>query len=286
MKKYINLLLVSAIIILLVSCNSEEKKLKQRWIIGQILAPENPWKVDSTYGACFTQLNKIYRRIQSNSFIWFQDDNKYNMRFGSVYAEGTYIINFEKKIIELKPNFGNIKPDLVEFTDNTLKMNFRMESDTALGKGADYFNRVEFECIKDTVEYSDEEKTPFSFEANAWAVPPTKKLDDREIKRRLINYIDFMILLLNDERNNSVTLETFDSPISVNKLNVELYAKDDFLKCWNNIYSDKENLNRAFTWLSRIFKFKMEHLKSKNFVERNTHILKQARGYINNQLVQ
>jgi len=97
MKKYINLLLVSAIIILLVSCNSEEKKLKQRWIIGQILAPENPWKVDSTYGACFTQLNKIYRRIQSNSFIWFQDDNKYNMRFGSVYAEGTYIINFEKK---------------------------------------------------------------------------------------------------------------------------------------------------------------------------------------------
>lgn len=227
------------------------------------------WMLSSQKGdvpAFFKTPSDTAEMLLPGSFINLHTNGNFNARFFSCYVEG---------------NWSKTDSLLVLITSkhDTLQFETRIAEPDSL-----IFNLVSINNIKsihytiggvlNTIQYKDEEN-PYSKENNAWALKPDKKENAVEIRQRVLNYVNYLRLVLNDPYNNSDYLSLIDNPIRIANNGLSLKWIDEVDDWYKMTYYDQADFRIGYTMLSGAFRSGLDVMDTDDMVLLDTDLLKQ-----------
>jgi hypothetical protein len=212
--------------------------------------------------------------------IRFYENGKYSHFGHNFYAFGNWSWNEEKKRATLKPIINKY-----EKNDQQYKILYRENNDYIIKKVIEKNGKL-------LVENSDnqalgfmqlKEPDPFSQEMNTWRVKPQSSESKEAIKRRTLNYLQFLIVynqFIKENELNFYTYGWFPTPIQMQYANGVRMSYSDELNDWNACFYNIEEATEAYKLLSgNIRNCKIKNMESK--AERNIDYLQQLIAAIN-----
>ena len=280
MKRLSSLLLV-IVLLVVVSCNPQKSRLKERWVL-----LENETRLSKD----FDRFNQViidltgprsdvrYKSAISGSYIQMKSFNNYNFRIGSIYTQGKWNLKNDSTLVFVASKKDTIPMQIVKCGKDTLKL--RLISGHNLANYLDAFTEsITLTFIPDTITYYTS-NNPYSFKANKWAVKATRKLTEKEIKAKLVNFIDYLVLVLQDSRKNENYLELITNPINVAANGLSLIKPDNVDPEWRNLFYDEEGFQKAYQIMMAAFNSNVKILQTNDTVELDVDILKQLKTFI------
>jgi hypothetical protein len=278
MKSSLSLLLI--ILFLALSCNPQKSKLKERWVL-----LENKTRLSKDFES-FNQViidltgprsNVRYKSAISGSFLQLNSGNNYNFRIGSIYTQGKWNLKNDSTLV-FAAGKDTIPMQIIKCVNDTLQVRFI--SGHNLANYLDAFTEsITLTFIPDTITYYTS-NNPYSFKANEWAVKAKHKLTEQEIKDKLVNFIDYLIMVLKDSRKNENYIELITNPINVASNGLSLINSREVDPEWRNLFYDDEGFKIAYQILLRAFESDIKLLPSGDTVEFDVDILKQIKVFI------
>lgn len=268
---------VILLVILFSACHSN---LKDRWVYikGKGNHPQGENR-GPDFSRFFMNLSLIDKSDPlSGSFFQLNNFGKYNLRMSTTYSEGKWSF-LNDSILQLVSSTSDTIPVRLESCKNdTLKIRFLTGHNFA-----NYLNYLSNDTtvtyLSDTIRYF-KSANPYSYRCNKWAVKATHKLSEKEIREKLLNYIDYLIAVLKDPRENSGYLEKITDPVNVASNGISLKVKDRVDPEWRNLFYDEDGYTKAYNMLQSTFQCDVKLLDTKDFVELDVDILKQIRTII------
>lgn len=254
--------------------------MKERWIL-----VENETRLSKDFDL-FKQViidltgsgpHNRFKSAISGSFIQLKSGSNYNFRIGSIYTQGKWDLKNDSTLV-LASGKDTIPMQIVKHKNDTLRLRFI--SGHNLANYLDAFTEgVVLTFIPDTITYLSA-NNPYSFKANKWAVKATHKLTEQEIKDKVLNFIDYLILVLKDSRKNEDYLELITNPVNVAANGLSLIKPDRVDPEWRNLFYDEEGFRKAFHLLEMAFNSDVKIIETDDTVELDVDILKQLKVYI------
>ena len=275
-------LAILACLLLAYGCNPKKSQLKNRWVL-----LEKP-------GISAEERRGLYRLMHSlpivvhdytgdplsGSFLQFSLTGKYNLRMNTIYSEGKWELENDSTIM------------LVASTADSIPLRFNFRKDTLSvyflpgHSFANYLNYLSNDTavtfITDTISYFFK-ANPYGFSKNQWAVKSKHKLSEREIRQKLVNYLDYLILILKDERDNSRYLDKIANPIRIASNGISLVRKKAVEPEWQNIFYDQEGFEKAYDLLQNTFDCNIILKETLDFTELDSDILSQMKRIISQE---
>lgn len=278
MKYYLSLLVIIAIAS---SCNLKKSKLEERWVlVEKETRLSKDFDIYNQVIIDFTgrSLNSRNKSSISGSFIQLKSGSKYNFRIGSIYTQGKWNLKKNDSTLVLASGKDTIPMKIVQFSADTLKV--RILSGHNVANYLDAFTESQtLTFIPDTISYFSS-NNPYSFKANKWAVKATHKLTDQEIKTKVVSFIDYLILVLQDSRKNESYLEQITNPVNVAANGLSLIKPERVDPEWRNLFYDEEGFQKAYHLLEMAFESDVKIPETNDTVELDVDILEQLKEYI------
>jgi len=279
MKIYAVILITVALI--LESCNSHPNKLAERWVLGK-----GPSDSPSTIHSQINSLGLDYRVLiydftqspLSGSFIQLKPFGKYNLRISTIYSEGRWKRANDSTLILVATTADTIPIRVMNCDGDTLKIKFLRGR--SFSNYLNYLsNDITLTFVSDTIWYV-KTKNPYSFKYNRWAVKAKQKLTETEIRHKLLNYIDYLLAILKDPRDNSKYLDKITNPITIAANGISIKGIKEVDPEWQNLFYDKEGFETAYHILQNTFLCDVRIMETRDFVALDVDILKQIREII------
>lgn len=217
-------------------------------------------------------------RIDSNGnealAIRFYENGTYSHFGYNFFAYGNWSWNVEKKRAILKPRL-----DKYANAEQQYKILYHQNNDYTIKKVIEKNGKV-------LVENNDNqafgfmqlnEPDPFSEQMNTWRIKPQSSESKETIKKRVLNYLQFLVTynqFIIENKLNFYTYAWFPTPIQMHYANGVRMAYSDELNDWNACFYNITEATEAYKLLSgNIRKCKVKNINSKP--ERNIDYLKQ-----------
>jgi hypothetical protein len=140
---------------------------------------------------------------------------------------------------------------------------------------------LKFQLLLDKNGYADKTKDPYSRENNWWRIKPVKEESLDEVKSRVLNMVDFHLLMFNDaieKKKSIVTYNWFTSPLVVSNNGIALRNYQKIKEDWENCFYDSAQAWYGFLILRTGFEKNLEYPDHiTNPFERNKNLLEQYR---------
>jgi hypothetical protein len=273
--------------LLLVSCSlSPEKLIQYRWNISFVQSPALTnllEKLKETPGVSDPNLQLFY----GNKLI-LRSENKFDFVLFDNYWHGQWQYdNSSKKLLLTPQNTGTpivFQVDSVGLHFMQLKLdssNFKKLPYFRDTKGAEgsWFSEkapVTIDLEPDKERYNDESKDPYSEKNNAWRIKPVHPESDKEIKKRVLNHLNFFRLLFTDayDRNKTVVVYNwFVSPVLPAHNGIALKNYYVIKQGWENCFYDSLQAMQGYQLLNDAFSQRFEYPKNDNpFLQRRDMI--------------
>jgi hypothetical protein len=271
------IILVTAILIL-ASCNSRPNKLANRWVLikgtSDLLSD-----IQSQIYNFPVQIIDFTQSPLSGSFIQLNPFGKYNLRISTIYSEGKWKRTNDSTLILVATTADTIPIRVMNCDGDTLKIKFLTGHN--FSNYLNYLsNDITLTFVSDTIWYF-KTKNPYSLKYNQWAVKAKHKLTEAEIREKLLNYIDYLLAILKDPRDNSKYLDKITNPITIAANGISIKRKDDVDPEWQNLFYDKEGFETAYHILQNTFLCDVRIIEASDFIALDVDILKQIREIIN-----
>jgi len=239
---------------------------------------ENSYGVDG-WKQVFAASKLILRRDQRFDFVLFQN-----------YRHGKWRSTDNQLVLYTEPN-----NDSVCFSINKVDYDFmEIAIDTTNFKRLGRFimpyddisffdtqDSLKFQLILDKKGYADKKEDPYSRENNWWRIKPLKEESLDEVKSRVLNLVDFHLLMFRDAIENKksvVTYNWFSSPLVVSNNGIALRNYQKVKEDWEYYFYDSAQAWYGFLILRTGFEKKLEYPEHiNNPFERNKNLLEQYR---------
>lgn len=122
-------------------------------------------------------------------------------------------------------------------------------------RGFSYFKQngpFAFYLDKDEIDYSKEEKDPYSLQNNTWRIKPTQPESSGQVVERvkaLVNYNKLMMQNVVDGYKNYVSLNSYKTPLVIDKDNIRLQPYEDIRDGWDVDFYDTLQAQQGYTVL-------------------------------------
>ncbi|HEX3008167.1 MAG TPA: hypothetical protein VHO90_11190 [Bacteroidales bacterium] len=275
MKTKTHIFLLIVVLMTIWGCNPQKSKLKNRWIVlddSALSADDRKTLLDLGHSLSI-HINDFTSNSLSGSFIQFSSMGRYNLRMNTIYSEGTWKLQNDSMIMLVALTHDSIPLKIVSLKDDTVTLHFQTGQNLA-----NYLNLMSDDrpvtFISDTISYLFD-PNPYSYSMNKWARKSTHKLTDEEIRSKLLGYIEYLIVIIKDQRDNSRYLEKITNPIELAANGISLVKIDRVDPEWQNLFYDQEGFEKAFHILSACFNCNINVLQTTDLVELDSNILEQ-----------
>lgn len=202
----------------------------------------------------------------SGSFINLQTNGNFTARFFSRYFEGDW---------SKTDSFLT----LITSKQDTLRFETRVADPDSLilklvSVNSSKLLTYTIGGVLNTIQYKEEDN-PYSKENNVWALKPDKKENAVEIRQRVLNYINYLRLVLNDPYNNSDYLELIDNPIRIATNGLSLKWIEEVDAAYKMTYYDEEDFKIGYAMLNGAFRCRLDVMDTDDMVLLDTDLLKQ-----------
>lgn len=192
--------------------------------------------------------------LYHRSFLFLQDHSQFVMAlddillYGSYRFDGNKIVltddrngNIELDIIQLKKDYVQLKGDFSPFNSSHVPNTERLYINLELDKTP----------IRD-------KPSKFDRNVNLWRTIPAKSENDREIKARALNFLDYTIAYFQHISNSGVhydyKIDGVESPIIYAENGIVLKPWEEVPLSWKELFYDDENALIAYDYLLEGFK--------------------------------
>lgn len=264
--------------IIITSCHH---KLKERWVLLEkkgSLTSEERNRLNKIKFLINFRVNDYTADPLSGSFIQLSTLGKYNLRMNTIYSEGKWTVTNDTTILLIASTSDSIPLRVVSCRNDTLRIKFLTGNSFA-----NYFNYLSNDepltFITDSISYF-KKANPYSYKLNKWALKANHKLTEKEIRAKLINYIDYLIAILKDPRDNSNYLDKVINPVCIANNGISLVRKNRVDPEWQNLFYTEEGFNTAYNLLQNTFRCNVNIKDTHDLVDLDVDILKQIRVII------
>lgn len=204
----------------------------------------------------------------AGSFIQLENNGDFNARIFSMYLEGDWTMKSDSVL------------QLTSLTHDTLQFYIKHAQPDSLIFSLFYSSKESLNqtftlgATQNTKKYKEEEN-PYSRDNNNWALKPTKKQTDIEIRQKVLNYINYLILVLNDPYNNSDYIDQIDNPIRIANNGLSLRFKEYVDENYIQTYYDRADFETGFRMLDGAFRCSLYPMDTDDFTKLDTDLLKQ-----------
>lgn len=126
--------------------------------------------------------------------------------------------------------------------------------------------------------YSKASEDPYSKENNWWRIKPSQPESDEQIKKRVLNHLNFWRLIFHDAdkyQRPYVSYNWFASPLVVASNGVVMKLYDDVKNEWDENFYDSVQAHRGYELMRKCFSKKIKYLETDNKYRRDEDIIKQ-----------
>lgn len=193
--------------------------------------------------------------LYHRSFLSLQDKGRFVLAIDDILLYGKYTFKENKlelidaakgklslDIIQIKKDFVQLKGDFSPFNSAHLPNTERL-----------YIN---FELDKTPIR---EQPSKFDSEVNLWRNIPTRAENEREIKGRALNFLDYSIAyfqhISNSGVHNDYKIDGVESPITYAQNGIVLKRWEDVPVSWKELFYNEKNALVAYKYLMDGFKY-------------------------------
>lgn len=251
------------------SCSQTEETdpLTSRWAFA---ATDDPTlkKIAAGYSDGYG-VNGFKQVFASSKFI-FHPDHSFDLVLFQNYRHGSWRRDGNTLVLKVEPG-----QDSLELYIDTLKSTrLSLRTDSAnfnkFGRmGLPFYyirlfdgrSSIRFSLRRETENYGDTTKDPYHRAHNWWRIKPLQPETPERIKQRVLNLVDFHMLMFEDaiqKRKKQVLYNWFSSPLVVanNGLGLQHYSK--IREDWEDCFYDSAQARQGYELLSSGFKPRLE----------------------------
>jgi len=221
----------------------------------------------------FKTISDTAEMNMAGSFINIQSNGDFNARFFSSYMQGEWkyltdsiLLCVSSKHDSLQFEIRHAEPDSLIFTLLTAS-NIKSTSIFTLG------------ATLNTLNYKEEEN-PYSRQNNEWALKPDKKQIDIELRKKVLDYIQYLTLVLSDPYNNSDYINQIDNPITLATNGLSLRYVE-FVDAWyKQTFYDEADFKAAYRILDGAFRSHLDVMDTDDVAKLDIDLLNQIHKII------
>ena len=194
--------------------------------------------------------NPYYHR----SFLALRDQEKFVLAIDDILLHGTY--RFEDGRIELEdPEKGSLSLEIIQ-----VKQDFVQLKGVFSSFNSAHVPNTEPLYINLVLDKTPLRETPskFDHEVNVWRNIPIRAETEREVKSRVLNFLDYSIAYFQHISNAGIhrdyKMDAIESPIIYAENGIFLKEWDDVPNAWKELFYNKENAAVAYKYLLDGFK--------------------------------
>ena len=241
---------------------SKSDTLHQAWFTTKMVSPSG-----------FEMTDYNYRVLR------FFEDGTYMLLGNGGYENGLFFHSEKNKTIALQPNTSTLEklPSYLSYKKEGSKITALMYRNQTLEPGTEEFTAtLEGFGIPGP-------KDPFSPASHTWQQRSTTSETLPAIKKRVLNYLEFLKALyqyLLDNKVSSISTNWFAQPMLMNYANGVRMAYADELDKWNKCFYDSAQAVKGYQFLSGALS-RITLSKTENRFERNLDCVQQMIAVIN-----
>lgn len=231
-----------------------------------------------------------FKQVFAASKLILRRDNTFDLVLFQNYRHGQWKSTDKQLILYTEPNndsifiaINSIDYDFMEIALDTTNFQ-RLGRFIMPYENISFFDTqdsLKFQLLLDKNGYADKAKDPYSRQNNWWRIKPLKEESLDEVKDRVLNMVDFHLLMFNDaieKKRSVVTYNWFTSPLVVANNGIALRNYQKIEEDWESFFYDSAQAWYGFLILRTGFEKKLEypdHITSP--FERNKNLLEQYR---------
>jgi hypothetical protein len=268
----IKYLLYTALVISLGACSSSGKKIDGIWLAA---TPQST--VDSS---AIAKADTIFvPKTAEGSFLNFES-NKCNLRLFSYYAQGKWEMQKDSTIKITTDDKNSLIFKISKLSEDSLSLTLTTVSSDSKSVG-EIAQGTTIQLIRNTEQYKKEEN-PYSRLNNEWALKPSQKMTPFEVKQKVLKYLKYINLVLNDPVDNSSYLNELANPIVIAKNGLGLKDVNEVSLYWKNAFYDQNDFIYAYNMVRAGCCSPLQIPKTTEMVARNTDLIKQISVWVEN----
>lgn len=262
---------------------TDQDYIKARWVFTTANAPDLQRiasNIESSYGV------NGFKQVFAGSKFILRPDQTFDLVLFPNYRHGKWERTENKLILWPEPAGDSLYflIDTVGYSNLILTINAdnfgklgRMAmpyDDVALFSGNE---TVTFTLGLDKERYRDDTEDPYSKHNNWWRIKPAQSEDLDQVKQRVLNMVDFHLLVFEDAMDRDkkvVTYNWFTSPLVVARNGLALKNYNKIREDWEQCFYDSAQARYGFLLLRTGFERKMSFPEQeKNPFQRNIRLL-------------
>lgn len=239
-------------------------------------------KTNSKLTSSSSVINEDYTHY---SYISLKSDNSYTFLLGNQYMFGTYQLKPEELIlkpktgkeIHLKVNYSNANSIQIHGDFEDFKSDYLVIAD---GKSSFYIN------LRPEKNITDNKNDIRSETLNEWRLKPAQPETDEQIKKRLINNLEFIAAYMNVNRNSDrevINIRGIKSPFRHAANGIVLNYWNEVDNFWKLIFFDENDAEKAFKMVKAGFDEPMTIPENVGWIELNEVLIRQLINTIEKQ---
>lgn len=209
--------------------------------------------------------SEAMERLLLDYRLVLRPDNTFDLVLFKKYQHGTWQYESGEKALSLKAETqpGTVITFLVDHQDED-GMVLRAGSSQVQklippfmqdARGFSYFRQAgqfAFYLGKDDITYSKDEKDPYSLQNNTWRVKPKQPENSSQLVGRVKALVDYNKLMMQnvvDGYKNYVSLNSYKTPLIIDKENVRLQPYEDIREGWDIDFYDTLQAQQGYAIL-------------------------------------
>lgn len=259
------------LVVVMSACTSSSKKIDGIWLANS--------SQDSSTSAVSSSDSLKSPETPDGSFFNLESNNC-NFRLFSYYAQGKWERQNENTLKITTDDKSSFVFKINQLSEDSLSL-MLISKNSASPLAEQIATNTNILLTRNTEEYKKDEN-PYSRLNNEWALKPNQKMTPLEVKQKVLKYLKYIELVLNDPIDNSGYLNVLTNPIVIAKNGLGLKDINEVSPFWKNAFYDQNDFTYGYNMVRAGCCSPLQFPKTTDMVIRNTNLIKQISVWVDN----
>ncbi len=253
------------------ACTSSNKKIDGIWLA-------NSSQNTDTSAVTSADSLKVFKTLDGSFFNF--ESSKCNFRLSSYYAQGKWERENKNTVKITTDDKSSFVFKINQLSEDSLSL-ILISKNSASSLAEQIATNTNILLTRNNEEYKKEEN-PYSRLNNEWALKPNQKMTPPEVKQKVLKYLKYINLVLNDPIDNSSYLNVLANPIVIAKNGLGLKDINEVSPFWKNAFYDQNDFTYGYNMVRAGCCSPLQIPSTTDMVIRNTNLIKQISVWVDN----